>query len=61
LGLRTGFWSGEAAALVAAAVCILLFPFAVMPTGLLAMLIATALILRRVMVGERPLSAAERS
>jgi arabinofuranan 3-O-arabinosyltransferase len=61
LGLRTGFWSGEAAALVAAAVCILLFPFAVMPTGLLAMLIASALILRRVMVGERPLSAEARS
>jgi arabinofuranan 3-O-arabinosyltransferase len=61
LGLRTGFWSGEVAALIAAAVCILLFPFAVMPTGLLAMLIATALILRRVMVGERPLSAEARS
>lgn len=53
LGLRTGFLPGEAAALVAAAACILVFPFAEMPTGLLAMLVTAALILRRVIVGKR--------
>jgi arabinofuranan 3-O-arabinosyltransferase len=53
LGLRTGFWPGESAALVAAAACILLYLFAAMPIGLLAMLITAALIMRRVIVGER--------
>ena len=53
LGLRTGFCPEEPAALVAASACILLFPLAGIPTGLLAMLVAAALILRRVSVGER--------
>jgi arabinofuranan 3-O-arabinosyltransferase len=53
LGLRTGFWPGEPAALVTAAACIFLFNFSPMPPGLLAMLIFAALILRRVSVGER--------
>jgi hypothetical protein len=52
LGLRTGFWPGEPAALVGAAACILLFPLAALPSGLLAMVVAAALILRRVSVGE---------
>jgi hypothetical protein len=47
LGLRTGFWPGEPAALIAAAIAVLLFPQIGMPTGLLAMVIIAALILRR--------------
>jgi len=53
LGLRTGFYPKEPAALVAASACILLFPLAGIPTGLLAILVVAALILRRVSVGER--------
>lgn len=53
LGQRTGFWPGELAALIAAAACILLFPIAEIPTGLMAMLITAALIVRRVLVDER--------
>lgn len=53
LGLRTGFWFGEPAALGIAAICVFLFPFVKMPVGVMAMLIAAALILRRVCVGER--------
>ena len=52
LGLRTGFWPGEPTALVGAAACILLFPLVALPLGLLAMLVAAALILRRASVGE---------
>ncbi len=52
LGLRTGFWPGEPAALVGAAACVLLFPLAALPSGLLAMVVTAALILRRASVGE---------
>ena len=52
LGLRTGFWYGEPVALVAAAACILLFPVLLMPTGLVAILIVGAMILRRLGVRE---------
>jgi hypothetical protein len=40
-------------ALVAAAACILLFPVLLMPTGLVAILIVAAMILRRLGVRER--------
>jgi arabinofuranan 3-O-arabinosyltransferase len=53
LGLRTGFLPGEVAALLAASACILVFPFAEVPTGLLAMLVTAALIVHRVFAGER--------
>jgi arabinofuranan 3-O-arabinosyltransferase len=51
LMLRTAPLPGEATALIAAAACILAFPFALIPTGILAITITTALILRRVNVG----------
>jgi len=61
MGLRTGFWPGESAALIAAAACILLFPFVEIPTGLLAMLVTAALIVRRVFVGERTRNSCAKS
>jgi hypothetical protein len=57
LGLRTGFWRGEPVALVAASACILLFPVLLMPTGLVAILIIAAVILRRLHTRERTLGS----
>jgi len=46
--LKTGFLPGEQAALLAAAVLILGFPFVEFPVGFFAILIVAALVLRRI-------------